>query len=477
MKKKVAFICALVMLVMSFAQSASAINVILNSSYLKFPDQEPVVSEGVTLVPIRPIAEALKLEITWDDPTDTVVLKKDNFFIEMVIGSKTAKTSSGTKTLAVAPCIINGRTMVPLNFIAEELGLSVSWNAEYQRVIINGKVETENIVVPVPEEAVTDVSHEAADSVAQEDVVKEEPEEEETEALINSVVISAQSSTITLEIPLFFGYEDAESEESFAYRSLDACDTQHLYNWEVVTLYESYADDSGKNGIIIIVQELEPYDGEEYSVDIIMNEYPEAPEMVHVDWGYIYSELNTMLVEQICSDFGIEIPEGYDEMDDETLANALGFESTDDMSEYLAGMDTQSILEQIPEYGEYMEYRYAYNEYKEQVNEINNARSYAVRNFSSVADQLDDETWAQFFASYLNSDEEVRYESVEILDYKGKKVIHAVIYAEDPDDEQGVYDYYYFVDGDTVVTLYGGTLEGSEPSPEAADILAGLTLE
>ncbi len=477
MKKKVALVCALVMLVMSFSQSVGAINVIMNSSYVSFPDQEPVVENGVTLVPLRAIAEMLGLEVSWDDPTDTVVLKKDNFYIELVIGSTTAKTSSGTKKLDVAPKIINGRTMVPLRFIAEELGLTVSWNQEYQRVVINGQVETQNIAVLPPEK------EEASEaSVLEEDALENETNveeaEEETDVFDSGEVsFSSPSATLTIYVPQSFEIEDSESEESFAYRSLDACDTQHLYNWEVVTLYESYADDSGKNGIIIIVQEMEPYEGEVYDVSRIMDEYPEAPQQPQIDWGYVYSELNRIIVEQICIEKEIEVPEGYEEMDDETLALALGFESEDEMSEYLSGMDTQELMNQIPEYVEYMDYRYVYSEYREEVSAIDNARAYAVRNFSSVSGELDDEVWAEFFSSHLNTDEEVRYENVEIIDYNGKKIVHGVIYAEDPDDEQGTYEYYYFIDGDTAITIYGGTLYGSEPSQEAADALANMTVE
>lgn len=148
MKKKLALILVLVMAFASVGQSVGAINVIMNSSFVEFPDQEPVIENGTTLVPIRPIAEKLGLEILWDDPTDTVTLKKDSFYIELVIGSTVAKTSSGEKTLLTAPKIINSRTMVPLRFIAEELGLTVSWNEEYQRVVIAGEVDT--FVAPVP---------------------------------------------------------------------------------------------------------------------------------------------------------------------------------------------------------------------------------------------------------------------------------------------------------------------------------------
>lgn len=484
MKKKIAAICALVMIFTVFAPSVGAINVIMNSSYLKFPDQEPVVENGVTLVPLRTIAEALGLEVTWDDPTDTVVIKKDNFFVELVIGSTTAKTSGGVKTLPAAPKIINSRTMVPLRFIAEEMGLTVLWNEKYQRVVINGQVDTQTVLV-LPTENVTDVEN--PDAVEPEEAGSDEDfeaVEEETEFVDDSfyAMFSTSSSQISFAIPNLFLPEDTELEESFAYRSLDAFDAQHTLDWESVTLYESYADEAGINGILYVVQELAPYEGEEYDVSAAFDEYPESPERPRLEnMEYIFSEANRILVERLCADLEIEIPEGYEEMDDEQLALALGFESEQAMSEFTAGYDIQELMMEIPEYADYWvayeEYGILKEEYNNTVKTISGAKAYIIRNFSAVASQKEDDVWAEYFTSYLNSDSEVRYEGVEIIDFDGKKVVHATIYAEDPDDEQGTYDYYLYFDGDFRVTIWGGTLNGTEPSPEIIDAFTTLNIQ
>ena len=81
------------------------------------------------------------------------------------------------------------------------------------------------------------------------------------------------------------------------------------------------------------------------------------------------------------------------------------------------------------------------------------------------------------FDDILNVDGEVRYESVEVLDFDGKKVVHATIFAEDPDDEQGVYEYYRYQDGATLATIFGGTLFGGEALPEIRDILSNMLIQ
>ena len=481
MKKKLALICAMVMFIMSFAQSAGAINVIMNSSFVNFYDQEPVVVNGTTLVPIRTIAEMLGLEVTWDDPTDTVVLKKDNFYIELVIGSTVAKTSSGEKTLLTAPSIINSRTMVPLRFIAEELGLTVSWNDKYQRVVIAGQVDTTTVVVPEPKvEETTDINGDVVveenNNVTEVDQIVTEEETEVVEEVVLTT-IEAQSSVVVLELPLTFYAEDPDAEESFAYRSLDAFDAQHKYDWEnVVARYESYVDESATNGIVFVVQEFQPYEGEEYDISIINDEYPERPENP-VDMRELFGLAQEYIKQRICEDREVEVPENLEEMTDEEFIAYLGFESQEEYNEFMEGYDIREIMTELPEYQDYLIYQEEYNEYSLQVNTLNAARDYAARMFSSVYSNLSDEQWITFFTSYFNSDQEVRYEGVEILDVNEHKVIHATIYAEDPDDEQGVYEYYHYVDNDSLVTIFGGTLLGSEASPEAADCLANMNIQ
>lgn len=503
MKRKIALICASVMLLMCLAQPVGAVNVIMNSALVNFPDQEPVVVNNSVLVPLRTVAETLGLEITWDDPSDTVVVKKDNFYVELVIGSNKAKTPGGVKTLSAAPVIINSRTMVPIDFIAEQFGLMVLWNSEYQRIIINGQVDTQTVVKP-PVEEVTDVeavegeaSSETSDNVQEGESTDGEVIEEETELLVEYNSIDLPSSSILLEIPDTYFPEDTENEESFAYRSLDGFDAQHTYNWEIVSLYECFADEESKNGILYIVQDLVPYEGDEYDLGSMNQEYPEAPErpkrpqFPEIDWEVFQYELEYAIISQVFTDLEVEMPEDVMELEEEQLIELLGLESKEAYDEQVQLSMEVADLSTVPGYDDYLAwqdemqiyneedalYREEYNIYLEEYNEIAKVKNYAVRNFPAIAANASDEEWATLFSAVLNTDEEVRYENVEILDFDGKKVVHAMIYAEDPDDEQGTYEYYRYQDGDTMVTIFGGTLFGSEPSPEISEILANMIVQ
>lgn len=479
MRKKISALLAAVLLVLCFAQSAGAINVIMNSSLVQFPDQEPVIENGVTLVPIRPIAEALGLDVTWDEPSQLVTLKKDSFYIELTIGSSVAQTSNGEKQLAAAPKIIGGRTMLPLRFIAETLGLKVLWNDEYKRVVINGKIDT--YVKP----ALSEEAQNGEDETTSQDSSSETQQIEEEETSVSDegafVTVSLPSSSIMFELPDGFAYDDTESENSFAYRAIDATDVQHLYDWDSVSLYESYADSSLNNGILVIVREAEPSETE-VDISCLTQEYPQAPEKT-VDYFDVIQAVGTAMLEEMCAERGVE-PEDFLTEDAYVWINyppvmreILGFETEEEYSEYAEDFAQRFDQESVPEYAEYQDYEMKYIEYRTAYYNLKSQRAAAMERYGELCNEASDEAWAALFAEQLNGDREVRYEGIEILTINDKKIVHGTIYAEDSDDEQGTFDLYLYYDGNSRVTIYGGTLYATEPCAEAVDVLGRMNIQ
>ncbi|WP_162178014.1 stalk domain-containing protein [Ruminiclostridium cellobioparum] len=99
----------------------------------------PVAPKGTTLVPVRAITEAFGSTVEWNGTTQEVFITKDNTTIKLKIGSKTAYVNGKAVTMLEAAQTINGRTMVPLRFVSENMGYSVQWNAESQEIVINNK--------------------------------------------------------------------------------------------------------------------------------------------------------------------------------------------------------------------------------------------------------------------------------------------------------------------------------------------------
>ena len=68
--------------------------------------------------------------------------------IILTIDDKSATVFGAEKTNDVAPKIVNGRTMLPARFVAENLGAKVEWDGENQLVTITGKNEKgEDVVI------------------------------------------------------------------------------------------------------------------------------------------------------------------------------------------------------------------------------------------------------------------------------------------------------------------------------------------
>ncbi|WP_010681216.1 copper amine oxidase domain-containing protein [Acetivibrio cellulolyticus] len=103
--------------------------------------EHPFIESGRTLVAFRAIAEGLGAEVSWDEDTKKVTVKKDGIVIELTIGNTTAYVNGSPLKLDVPAKIVNGRTVVPLRFIGESLNTSVDWVSEGQIVVIGEKLK------------------------------------------------------------------------------------------------------------------------------------------------------------------------------------------------------------------------------------------------------------------------------------------------------------------------------------------------
>lgn len=114
--------------------SNSTISLKVNGQLIN-SDVAPVVINGRTMVPVRAIAEALGLSVSFDDATQTVTAQKEVTTVKLVIDGKANKNGQEIP-LDVPAQIINGRTVAPVRFIAEAFGASVSWDEATRTVSI-----------------------------------------------------------------------------------------------------------------------------------------------------------------------------------------------------------------------------------------------------------------------------------------------------------------------------------------------------
>ena len=100
-------------------------------------DTPPRIIDGRTMIPIRFLFETMGASVDWDDGTKTVVISNDKTKISVTVGNDTALVNGEEKKMDVGATIISDRTLIPLRFISEELGYSVSWDGDTRLVSID----------------------------------------------------------------------------------------------------------------------------------------------------------------------------------------------------------------------------------------------------------------------------------------------------------------------------------------------------
>lgn len=94
----------------------------------KTMDVAPVIRNDRTMLPVRYVAEALGADVAWDAETSTATLTTDTVAIKITVGSSTATVGGESVTLDAPAFIENDRTYMPVRFVAEALGATVSWD-------------------------------------------------------------------------------------------------------------------------------------------------------------------------------------------------------------------------------------------------------------------------------------------------------------------------------------------------------------
>ena len=116
-------------------KKAATITVTHNGELINF-DQPPIAENGRTLVPLRAIFEKLGATVAWDGNTQTVTATKGDVVITLTLNNTTATKNGQPVILDVPAKAINGRTLVPVRFIADCFGVTTGWDGESQRVIL-----------------------------------------------------------------------------------------------------------------------------------------------------------------------------------------------------------------------------------------------------------------------------------------------------------------------------------------------------
>lgn len=143
MKKSLSLVLVLVLtltlcLPIAYANDNS-IKVLLNGEYVNF-DVEPQLVNGRTMVPFRAIFEAMGAQVEWNQDLWQASGEKDGKKVSMIIDSNEVVVNNNGEEKIIeidqAPILIDGRTMVPVRFVAQAFDKIVAWDNDERTVII-----------------------------------------------------------------------------------------------------------------------------------------------------------------------------------------------------------------------------------------------------------------------------------------------------------------------------------------------------
>ena len=103
-------------------------------------DVYPLICKNRTFLPIRFVVDPIGAFLSWEGHERKVIIGIENKKIELWIDKPMAKVNGIDTPIdtdpEVMPFILQGRTMLPIRFVAENLGAQVNWDAETKEIEI-----------------------------------------------------------------------------------------------------------------------------------------------------------------------------------------------------------------------------------------------------------------------------------------------------------------------------------------------------
>ena len=129
---------------------ASDIRVTVDGRQVNFPDAQPIIISGRTLVPMRGVFEYMGFVGDWNPITETSTLMRTGMVVSVRRGDAFFTVNGMQQFPEVPPQLLGGRFMIPLRAVAESTGANVSWNENARTVIITTGAQPPRPPVPTP---------------------------------------------------------------------------------------------------------------------------------------------------------------------------------------------------------------------------------------------------------------------------------------------------------------------------------------
>lgn len=152
------------------------ISVVVNGEKVIFNGQQPIVKNGRTLVPFRPIFEKIGMSVSFDTNSQTITAKDSKHTVVMKVNDKNFNITntehkinggyiSVNYTFDVPPQVIKGTTYVPIGFLFDSIDYSVNYDSTTKTVyliseeyIIKTMLQAESLIVNSLSEAAENIT-------------------------------------------------------------------------------------------------------------------------------------------------------------------------------------------------------------------------------------------------------------------------------------------------------------------------------
>ncbi len=120
-------------------------------------DAAPFSIDGTTMLPLRFIAQdILDAQVVWDEETKLVRVERGQLSLLLDLAAGTVQAGDQPYAMAQPPTVVDGRTYIPLRLITELMDCQVQYNPEDHSILITLPVELE----PLP--PVADITYQPA---------------------------------------------------------------------------------------------------------------------------------------------------------------------------------------------------------------------------------------------------------------------------------------------------------------------------
>ncbi|CAM4275853.1 stalk domain-containing protein [Paenibacillus tarimensis] len=99
-------------------------------------DVAPIALKGVTYLPLRFVADTMGGQVDWDQPAKRATAIRGDRMLDMWLGKKAFVINGVRNEADQSPIVRDGRTLVPVRLVSEQLGMSVKWEGTTKTITI-----------------------------------------------------------------------------------------------------------------------------------------------------------------------------------------------------------------------------------------------------------------------------------------------------------------------------------------------------